>query len=219
MKEGRQGYQMIDEKIKILVVDDEEMVRALFQRILQNAGYDVIAAPNGGEALSVIAQGGIDMALLDIKMPGLSGVDVLGKIKADELDLCVIMVTAVADVQVAVEAMKLGAHDYITKPFDQAEVLGKIKQALERWQEQLQSKQDYVQLKSNITEQTSRMQEQFTELVKSLAREHKLLQQLVAKRGPGGKSLLSGLPPELQEPISSVEEFRDALLRILKGSQ
>ncbi len=209
----------MDKKIKILAVDDEETVRALFQRILQAAGYDVITAANGKEALSVIAGGGIDVALLDIKMPGLSGVDVLGKIKADELDLCVIMVTAVADVQVAVEAMKLGAYDYITKPFDQDEVLGKIKQALGKWQEQLQNKQDYLQLQQNITEKTSRIQEQFTELVNSLAREHKLLQQLAAKQGDSGKSLLSGLPPELQKPITSVEEFRDALLRILKRSQ
>ena len=210
---------MVDKKIKTLVVDDEETVRALFQRILQNAGYDVITAPNGAEALSVMAQGGIDMALLDIKMPGLSGIDVLGKIKADGLDLCVIMVTAVADVQVAVESMKLGAYDYITKPFDQNEMLGKIRQALVSWQEQLQNKQNYLQLKQSITRKTSRMQEQFTELVNSLAREHKLLQQLAAKQRPGSKSLLSGLPPELQEPIASVEEFRGALLRILKRSQ
>jgi len=210
---------MVDQKIKVLVVDDEETLRALLQRILQNAGYDVITAPNGQKALSVIAGGGIDIALLDISMPGLSGIDVLGKIKADELDICVVMVTAVVDVQVAVEAMKLGAYDYITKPFGQAEVLGKIRQAFLSWQEQLQDKQDYLQLKQNITEGTSRMQEQFSELLKSLAREHKLLQQLAAKQGIGGKSLLSGLPPELQEPIASVAEFRDALLRILKRSK
>lgn len=209
----------MEKRIKILAVDDEETVRTLFQRILQAAGYDVITAANGKEALSVIAGGGIDVALLDIKMPGLSGVEVLSKIRADELDLCVIMVTAVSDVQVAVEAMKLGAYDYITKPFDQEEVLRKIRQALGRWQEQVQDKQHYIQLQQSITERTGWMQAQFNELVNSLAREHKLMQQLAAKEGAGGKSLLSGLPPELQEPISSVEEFRDALLRILKRSQ
>lgn len=219
IKEGRQGYERMDRKIKILVVDDEETVRVLLQRILKNAGYDVLTAANGEEALSVITKGGIDMALLDIKMPGLSGVDVLGKIKAAELDLCVVMVTAVADVQVAVEAMKLGAYDYITKPFDQDEALRKIKQALETWQEQFKNKQHYLQLQQNITERTNWMQAQFTELVNSLAREHKLLQQLTAKEEASGKSLLSALPPELQEPIASVEEFRDALLRILKRSQ
>jgi len=209
---------MAADKLKILVVDDEETVRLLFQRVLQAAGYDVITAANGKEALSVIADGGIDIVLLDIKMPVLSGIDVLGKINTEWPDLCVIMVTAVADVQVAVEAMKLGASDYITKPFDQDEALRKIRQAIERWQEQLQNKQHYLQLKQNIVEQTKWMQEQFTELVNSLAREHQLLQQLAEKQGPGGKILLSDLPPELQVPITSVEEFRDALLRILKRS-
>jgi DNA-binding NtrC family response regulator len=216
IREDLQGNKMADEKIKVLVVDDEETVRILFQRILQNASYNTATAANGKEALIVMADGGINVVLLDIKMPELSGVDVLGKITTDWPDTCVIMVTAVADVQTAVEAMKLGAYDYITKPFDQNEVLLKIRGAITRWQEQLQDKQHYLQLQQTITEQTRLMQANFTELVSSLAREHKLLQQLAAKQGTGGKSLLSGLPPELQKPITSVAEFRDALLRILK---
>jgi len=207
---------MADKKIKVLAVDDEETVRVLLQRILQNAGYDAFTAADGTEALSVIAGGDIDVVLLDINMPGLSGVDVLGKINTDWPDVCVIMVTAVVDVQTAVEAMKLGAYDYITKPFDQSEVLLKIREAIRKWQEQLQDKQHYLQLEQSIAEQTGRMQGNFAELVESLAREHRLLQQLAAKRGAGAKSLLADLPPELQQPIASVEEFRDALLRILK---
>ncbi len=207
---------MTIDRLKVLVVDDEESVRLLLQRLLQAAGYEAVTAANGKEALAVIADGDIDVVLLDVKMPGLSGLDVLGKINTDWPDLCAIMATAVSNVETGVEAMKLGAYDYITKPFNQDEVLLKIRQAVIRWQEQLQDKQQYLQLKQNITEQTARIQEQFAELVQSLAREHKLLQQLAAKQGSRGKSLLSGLPPELQEPFSSVEEFRDALLRILK---
>ncbi len=202
---------MADYKTKVLVVDDDETVRVLLQRILQAAGYEAVIAANGKEALSVIADGGIDVVMLDINMPGLSGVEVLGKISTDWPDLCVIMVTAVADVQTAVTAMKLGAHDYITKPFDQDEALRKIRLAVVNWQERLT-------LRQNIAEKTERLQENFAELVASLSREHRLLQQLAAKEGTGGKSLLSGLPPELQEPLTSVEEFRDALLRILRKS-
>ena len=209
---------MTTDRIKILVVDDEETVRMLFQRILQAAGYDVVTAADGKEALSGIADGDIDVVLLDINMPGLSGIDVLGKISTDWPNVCVIMITAVADVQTAVAAMKLGAYDYITKPFDQDEVLLKIRQAVVRWQEQLQDKQHLLQLEQNINEQTRRMQEQFTELINSLGREHQLLLQLAEKQKTKGKSLLAGLPPELQRPISTVKEFRDALLRILKRS-
>ena len=209
---------MATDGIKVLVVDDEETVRMLLQRILQAAGYDVVTAADGKEALSVIADGDIDVVLLDIKMPGLSGIDVLGKISTDWPNVCAIMVTAVADVQTAVAAMKLGAYDYITKPFDQGEMLRKIRQSIERWQEQLQDKQHLLQLEQNITEQTRRLQEQFTEMVNSLAREHQLLSQLAEKQETKGKPLLAGLPPELQGPISTVKEFRDALLRILKRS-
>ena len=207
---------MTSDRIKILIVDDEETVRMLFRRVLQAAGYDVATAADGKEALAVIADSDIDVVLLDINMPGLSGIDVLGKISADWPNVCVIMVTAVADVQTAVAAMKLGAYEYITKPFDQDEMLHKIRLATEKWQEQLQEKRSYLQLEQNISEQTRQMQDNFAELVSSLTREHRLLQQLAAKQGRSGKSLLSGLPPELQVPIASVEEFRNALLRILK---
>ncbi len=210
---------MTADSIEILVVDDEETVRILIQRVLQAAGYDVVTASNGEEALSLIADGSIDVVLLDIKMPGLSGIDVLSKISTDWPDLCVMMVTAISDVQTAVKAMKLGAYDYITKPFDQTEMLHKIRLAIERWQKQLQDKQQLLQFGQNINLQTKRMQEQFSELVNSLAREHKLLQQLAAEREASDKSPLANLPPELQRPISTVKEFRDALLKILKRSQ
>ncbi len=209
---------MADEKIKFLVVDDEETVRLLLQRLLQAAGYDVVIAADGEEALSVIANGDINVVLLDVKMPGLSGIDVLRRISTDWPNLCVIMATAVADVETGVETMKLGAYDYITKPFDQDEALFKIRRAIEKWQERFQDKQHLLQLEQNINEQTRRMQEQFTELVNSLGREHQLLSQLAAKQKTKGKSLLAGLPPELQGPISTVKEFKDALLRILRRS-
>ena len=209
---------MVADDIKILVVDDEETVRILVQRVLQGAGYDAVTASNGEEALSIIASGGIDMALLDIKMPGLSGIDVLSKISADWPDLCVIMVTAISDVQTAVKAMQLGAYDYISKPFDQTEMLHKIRLAVERWRKQLQDKQQLLRLEQNINLQTERLQEQFAELVNSLAREHKLLQQLATEQEASAKSPLKNLPPELQGPISTAQEFRDALLRILKRS-
>ena len=207
---------MTGEQVRILVVDDEETVRNLLQRILEEAGYNVTSAADGEEALYQVYQGETEVVLLDIKMPGMSGIEVLGKISTDWPDTCVIMVTAVVDTQTAVEALKMGAYDYITKPFNQNDVLQKVQKAIAKWNQQLQEKHHYLQLKERFTEQTQRMQEQFNELVKSLAREHRLLHEMSTRQARGGKSLLSELPPELQEPISSIEEFRDALLRILK---
>ena len=207
---------MAGEQVRILVVDDEETVRNLLKRTLEEAGYDVVTAADGEEALYVAYQQETEVVLLDIKMPGISGIEVLGKLTADWPDICVIMVTAVVDTQTAVEALKMGAYDFITKPFDRDDVVQKVQKAIAKWSHQIKDRRQYLQLKEKFTEQTQRMQEQFNELVNSLAREHKLLHDLAAGQVKGGKSLLSGLPTELQEPISSVEEFKDALLKILK---
>ena len=207
---------MTGEQARLLVVDDEESVRNLLQRILEGAGYQVTTAADGKEALYKVSLGEAEVVLLDIKMSGMSGIEVLSKLSADSPDICVIMVTSIVDTETAIEAMKMGAYDYIIKPFDRDDVLQKVLTAIERWKRQLKEKQRYLKLQESITEKTQKMQEQFTELIHSLSREHKLLCELTAKQGKGGKSLLSGLPRELQEPIPSVEEFKDALLRILK---
>ena len=209
---------MNGEQETILVVDDEKTVQNLLQRILNKAGYAVVTAADGQEALYKVSLGEAKVVLLDIKMPGMSGMEVLAKLTADSPDICVIMVTAVADMQTAIETLKMGAYDYITKPFDENDVVQKMKQAIQKWHRQTQEKHRYLQLSSSLTEQTKRMQEQFNELVSSLSREHKLLYKLSVSQAGGGKELLSRLPPELREPISSIEEFRDALLKILKRS-
>jgi len=207
---------MTGEQVRVLVVDDEEAVRNLLQRILEGAGYSVVTAANGQEALYEVSLQEAKVVLLDIHMPGMSGIEVLSKITADSPDYCVIMVTAVTDLDTAVEALKIGAYDYITKPFDRDDVKQKVQQAIERWKRQLREKHRYLELQKSITEKTQLMQEQFAELLSSLAREHKLLHELATSRAGGGKELLSKLPKELQEPMSSVEEFQDALLRILR---
>lgn len=203
------------EQGRILIVDDEETVRNLLQRILAEVGYDVVTAANGMEALEKVYQSESQVVLLDIKMPGMTGMEVLGKLSADSPDVCVIMITAVLDTQTAVEAMKLGAYDYITKPFNRDDVVQKVQEAINKWHRQIQEKRQFFKLKESVREQTQRMQEQFGELVASLAREHRLLHDLSAGQARGDKSPFSELPPELQKPMSSVEEFRDALLRIL----
>ena len=207
---------MTTEKESILVVDDEETVRNLLRRILEEVGYIVTTAANGQEALYKLSLGEAKIVLLDVNMPGMSGIEVLRKLEDEWPNYCVIMVTAVADMQTAVDAMKLGAYDYVTKPFDQNDVKEKLVRVIQKYHRLMQDKNHYEQLQKSIMEQTSNMQDQFTELVSSLSREHKLLHQLAGTQADGGKSLLSKLPKELQEPISSFEEFRDAMLRILR---
>ena len=117
----------------ILVVDDEEMVRNLVRRTLQEADYDVITAVNGQEALDKVSQFNISLVLLDIKMPGLDGFQVLDRIRQHS-DIPVIMLTAVKEVTAVRDSFNLGADDYVTKPFSKKELLLRIQTKLRRAQ-------------------------------------------------------------------------------------
>jgi len=209
---------MMEEPRRVLIVDDEETVRNVLRRILEEEGYHVTTATNGSDALYLLSEANTEVVLLDIKMQGISGLEVLEKITADSSDICVIMVTAVVDTKTAIKAMKIGAFDYITKPFERSEVLQKMRKAIEKWNCQLQEKHRRLTLSDNLIKQTQRTKEQFAELIASLSREHDLIYQFAARHVNGGDSLLSKLPKELQQPMSSVEEFRDALVRILRNS-
>lgn len=200
---------------RVLVVDDEETIRSLLQRILKEAGYDVITAANGQDALDKVSQTMIGVVVLDIKMPGMTGMEVLRRLTVNWPETCVVMATAVADAQTAIEAMKMGAYDYIIKPFDRDDLVLKVRRAVEKRELLLKNERRRVELEEKVGQQTKRLQEQFTDLVQTLAREHQLIYRLAdSKRG--GKEVLSKLPKELQEPMASVEQFRDALLRFLR---
>lgn len=114
----------------ILVVDDEEEIRKILSRILEKEGFKVITAPEGQQALQRICFDAPDVVLLDVRMPGLNGMEVLKKIKEIDDDLPVVLVTAYADIHQAVEAMKDGAYDYLAKPFDNEEVVWVARRAL-----------------------------------------------------------------------------------------
>jgi DNA-binding NtrC family response regulator len=115
----------------ILVVDDEPGLRESFHLILDD-DYDVVEAPDGAAALEILRATHVDLVLLDIRLPGMDGIEVLERIKAVDEGVEVILVTAVKTVRTAVAAMKLGAFDYVTKPFEEDELLSLVRRALER---------------------------------------------------------------------------------------
>lgn len=116
---------------KVLIADDEANMRWALDKALTKAGYEVIAAENGQVALETIRSERPDLAVLDLKMPKLNGMEVLKKIKELALKIPVIMMTAHGNTATAVEAMKQGAYDYIPKPFDIDELLLTVTKALE----------------------------------------------------------------------------------------
>jgi two-component system response regulator AtoC len=115
----------------ILVVDDDESLRRVTQLQLEEAGYGVITASGGAQALELAGQETPDLILTDLKMPGLSGMDVLQAIRRNHPEITVVLLTAFGTVQTAVEAMKAGAYDYITKPIDYTNLLLVVSRALE----------------------------------------------------------------------------------------
>jgi len=118
-------------KTKILVVDDEHLIRWSLEQNLKKQGYEVVSAGNGEDALRIAREEQPDLMLLDIQLPGISGLEVLEKIKEQDEEIIVIMVTAHGALETAVHAMRLGAYDYINKPFNLDEMAIVIRKALE----------------------------------------------------------------------------------------
>ena len=116
---------------KILVVDDEESIRWALRKALEREGYRVVLASDGAEALARATESGIDLVLMDIKMPGSDGFETLTRIKEIRPNLPVIIMTAFGTLQAAVQAMKRGAYDHITKPFDFDELSILVRRAFE----------------------------------------------------------------------------------------
>jgi two-component system response regulator AtoC len=120
------------DKIRILVVDDEENLRHMLQVLLRKQGYLVELAGNGEEALRLVRVNCYDFILSDINMPVMDGAEFLGKVSADGIMGTVIMMSAYGTIDTAIECMKQGAYDYISKPFKNDEILLVLKKAIER---------------------------------------------------------------------------------------
>ena len=118
----------------ILVADDERSMREMLAIVLQREGHRVLLADGGRAAVDLLRREPVDLLVSDIRMPDMSGVDVLREAKQVDPELIGIMITAFASTESAVEALRLGAHDYLSKPFDVAELTAKVREALEhRW--------------------------------------------------------------------------------------
>ncbi len=120
-----------DDKATVLVVDDELGVRQSFNMMLKS-GYHILLAETGSEAIDIFENNFVDMILLDINLPDINGIDLLERFMETQPTTAVIMVTAVNDVQTAVKAIKLGAYEYVIKPFIVDDVLDIIKRTLEK---------------------------------------------------------------------------------------
>ncbi len=166
----------------ILIVDDEGSIRDILCRKLESEGYNCVVAVNGREALWKAFMQDFDLVLMDIKMPGLSGMEALPKMVTDHPDTCVVMLTAVADLETAVEAMKVGAYDYLPKPFNMDDLIMKVERALERRRLVLENREYQLRLERRIEQQAGQIRQYHSEATEALVREQEALTELEAKR-------------------------------------
>lgn len=138
----------MEKKNRLLIVDDEAIIRQSLKAWFLEDGYEIDIAENAEDALKLYEKGKYDLILLDIKMPGMSGMDLLVKLKEFDPDAIIILITAYASVSSAVKALKSGAYDYITKPIDPDELSHLVKNALN----QKILKDENIQLKNSIEE-------------------------------------------------------------------
>lgn len=130
----------------ILIADDEEPIRALLREFLEGEGFEMSEATDGQQVMAALANGHADLVLMDVRMPGKTGLEVLREARDGRSEVPIIMMTAYGTSNIAIEAMTLGAYDYITKPFDLDQVLVKIKHFFDeqRLTEQVQALQQQL---------------------------------------------------------------------------
>jgi DNA-binding NtrC family response regulator len=154
---------------KILVIDDEKLIRWTLEQHLVKEGYEVVTADSAEKGLAIINEDAPDLILLDNRLPEMSGLELLEKLNAPERGLMVIMITAYGLVEKAVKAMKLGAYDYISKPFNLDEITFVIRKALEAGSLRSQVKQLRGKVDAIIgeTEQMTRVKNLILKIAKS----------------------------------------------------
>lgn len=151
-------------KATILTVDDEEMIRDLLVTALSREDYDCFQAGSAEEARAILLNNRVELAMLDIMMPGTSGVDLLKEIKKISPDTVVLMVTAISDMETAMSCIHLGADDYILKPFDIERVLLTIKNSLEKQRLLIENREYQADLEKKVLEQTGQIRSAMEEL-------------------------------------------------------
>jgi len=159
---------MVTQKQRILIVDDEAAIRKLLSQKLSKEGYDCEEADDAVHVLKKLGSKTTELVILDLRMPGKSGIYLLPEIKAEYPDIAVIVVTAVAETSVAIQCMKLGADDYICKPFDLGDIALSVERTLKKRRLQREIKERYQSLEEQAGGQSQEIRGLFLGAIKAL---------------------------------------------------
>jgi DNA-binding response OmpR family regulator len=157
---------------RMLVVDDEETIRLALAKYLRSRGYHVSTAESGIEALAALSQGGYQLMLCDVRMPGMSGVELVRQATAKDSDLAVMMLTAVNDAPTATEALANGAMDYLMKPIELPDLLAACERALHKRATRIEQRRVERLIRYEVASRTSELEqekERLRDLIVSIA--------------------------------------------------
>ena len=152
-----------------LIVDDEPRLRQVLVHLMRNDGFVCLEAGNGEEALAHLERQPVTLVMSDLRMPKMDGLEMLRRVRGRWPDTAVVMITAVADVEVAVSCLAIGAMDYLTKPFHLEEVRARVAQALEKRRLVIENRGYHESLQEKVAVQARRLEELFLASVQSLA--------------------------------------------------
>jgi len=173
---------LADTPISVLVVDDEEPIRNALKKFLSQQGYDVVTASSGDEALRVLQRQKISVLLLDVRMPGRSGIDLVPQVLELEPSIAVLMLTAVNDATTAALCMQRGAMDYLTKPIDLSDLARAILRAIRRRDSMVEQANLNQWLKEEVAVRTAELRRERAKLERlSVATLEALVNALEAK--------------------------------------
>lgn len=156
------------EPLRCVVADDEPRLRQVLCRLMRGDGFECIEAGTGVEALEVLEHTPVPLVISDLRMPQMDGLELLRHVRDRHPDTAVVMITAVADVDMAVRALTLGATDYLTKPFHLDEVRARVAQAMEKRRLRLENRGYQERLEERVSVQARRIEELFLAAIHSL---------------------------------------------------
>ncbi|HJX03472.1 MAG TPA: HD domain-containing phosphohydrolase [Dehalococcoidia bacterium] len=192
----------------ILVVDDEPLVREMLSRRLAKQGYTAKVASNADEALSVLSDNEIALVLLDVSMPGRSGMEVLADIESRWPDTMVIMVTAISDVKTAIDAMRIGAYDYLIKPVDIDIMILSVTRALEKRHLIMENREYHLNLEEKVQKQTKEIRNSYLNTIKSLAFALEAKDKYTHGHSERVTNVATALAEAMQLPQETIEKIK-----------
>ena len=199
---------MTGKQATILIVDDEEGIRRLLSQKLSNQGYQCQVAGSADQALDKLRDNTVGLVLLDINMPGKSGVELLPEIKAGYPDTAVMMATANTDTSIAIQCMKNGAYDYINKPFNLQEVVLNVERALDKRRLELELKDYQQHLEQKVKEQAKKIRAASFDAITSLAYALEAKDKYTSGHSQRVAEISVAIATEMNLPQGSIEKIR-----------